>query len=75
MGGISTACSESTRIALIESAFFKPESILGKSVKYDLHSDSSYKFERGIDPLFQVVAIRRFIKIVSEHKYAFIYPR
>lgn len=67
MGGISTACSESTRIALIESAFFKPESILGKSVKYDLHSDSSYKFERGIDPLFQVVAIRRFIKIVSEH--------
>ena len=52
---------------MIESAFFNPEAIIGKAVKYDLHSDSSYKFERGVDPGLQEIALRRFIKIVSDH--------
>lgn len=67
MGGMSTACNQNTTSALIESAFFNPEAIIGKAVKYDLHSDSSYKFERGVDPNLQEIALRRFIKIVSEH--------
>jgi len=67
MGGMSTACSQNTTSALIESAFFNPEAIIGKAVKYDLHSDSSYKFERGVDPGLQEIALRRFIKIVSDH--------
>ena len=67
MGGMTTACSQNTTSALIESAFFNPEAIIGKAVKYDLHSDSSYKFERGVDPGLQEIALRRFIKIVSDH--------
>ena len=38
MGGKETACSDSTTSALIECAFFEPESIIGRSVKYDLNS-------------------------------------
>ena len=47
--------------------FFNPESIIGKSVKYNLSSEASHKFERGVDPLLQEKALRRFIKIVSDH--------
>ena len=67
MGGKSTACSEKTRSVIVECAYFNPESIIGKSVKYDLNSDAAYKFERGVDPLGHELALRRFIQILSEH--------
>tara|TARA_B100000795_G_scaffold660_1_gene460 strand:- start:2265 stop:4178 length:1914 start_codon:yes stop_codon:yes gene_type:complete len=67
MGGLRTACSDDTRSVLVECAYFKPESIIGKAVKYDLHSDASHKFERGVDPLCHENILRRFIQIVSEH--------
>ena len=67
VGGFETSCSADTKTALIECAFFKPEAIIGKSVKYDIQSEASYKFERFVDPECQDRTIRRFIKIVDEH--------
>ncbi len=67
MGGDSTSCSSDTRSVLIECAYFNPESIIGKSVKYDLNSDAAYKFERGVDPLAHENVLRRFVQIVQEH--------
>ena len=67
MGGKSTACSDSTKTVLIECAYFKPESIIGKSVKYNLQSDAAHKFERGVDPCCHENVLRRFIKIVQDH--------
>ena len=67
MGGKSTACNKSTKKVLIECAYFNPESIIGKALKYNLHSDASYKFERGVDPSYQEQILRRFIQIVSDH--------
>ena len=67
MGGMSTSCCNKTDNVLVECAYFRPESIIQKSVKYDLISDASYKFERGVDPDFQLFSLRRFIQIVSEH--------
>ena len=67
MGGKSTACNKNTKNVLIECAYFKPESIIGTAQKYNLHSDASYKFERGVNPYIQDQTLRRFIKIVSEH--------
>lgn len=67
MGGKDTACTDSTTTALIECAFFEPESIIGKSVKYDLNSEAAHRFERGVDPACQEFVLRRFIKIVSDH--------
>ena len=37
----------STVTALVESAFFNPDIIIGKTVKYDLTSEASYRFERS----------------------------
>ena len=67
MGGLETACNKQTTNALIECAYFQPESIIGKAVKYNLHSDASHKFERGTDPECHEKVLRRFIQIVSEH--------
>ena len=67
IGGLSTACSKKTTNTLIECAYFKPESIIGKAVKYNLHSDASHKFERGTDPKCHEKVLRRFIQIVSDH--------
>jgi len=67
MGGKSTSCSKETTKCLVECAFFNPESIIGKSVKYNLNSDAAHKFERGVDILSQEKTLRRFIKIVEDH--------
>ena len=67
MGGKNTACSEHTKTVLVECAYFKPEAIIGKSVKYDIKSEASYKYERGVDQDSQDKTMRRFIQVVSEH--------
>jgi phenylalanyl-tRNA synthetase beta chain len=67
MGGMSTACSTSTKKVLIECAYFIPEAIIGKSVKYNLASDAAHKFERGVDIQSQEEVLRRFIEIARDH--------
>ena len=67
MGDESTSCSAKTSKVLVECAYFKPEEILGKARKYNLISEASYKFERGVDYLGQEQVLRRFISIVQDH--------
>ncbi len=67
MGGKSTACSPETKKVLIECAYFKPESIIGKTIKYNITSDAAFKFERGVDIACHDIVLRRFIKIVQDH--------
>ncbi len=67
IGGKNTSCSSQTSSVLVECAFFKPEAIIGKSVKYDIQSEASHKFERHVDPNCHEMVARRFIKVVSDH--------
>ena len=67
MGDESTSCSEGTTKVLVECAYFKPEEILGKARQYNLNSEASYKFERGVDFLAQEQVLRRFIAVVADH--------
>ena len=67
VGGKSTSCSTNTKTVIVECAFFQPEAIIGKSVKYDIQSEASHKFERGVDRECQDMILRRFIKVVAEH--------
>ena len=59
MGGAASAVSETTQDVLLESAFFAPPAIAGRARRYGLHTDSSHRFERGVDPLLQHRAIER----------------
>ena len=67
MGDESTSCSKDTTKVLVECAYFKPEEILGKARQYNLNSEASYKFERGVDFLAQEQVLRRFIAVVADH--------
>jgi phenylalanyl-tRNA synthetase beta chain len=67
VGDKSTSCAANTKTVLIECAYFQPEAIIGKSIKYDIQSEASHKFERGVDPDCQEEVLRRFIKIISDH--------
>ena len=50
MGGAATEVQERTRDVLIEAADFDPISIRTTARRLGLHSDSSYRFERRVDP-------------------------
>lgn len=67
MGGLSTSCSKNSKSVLIECAYFNPEIIIGKQIKYDIPSDAAYKFERNADPACHENTLRRFLRIVEKH--------
>ena len=66
MGGAASAVGEGTRDILLESAFFAPAAISGKARSYGLHTDSSHRFERGVDPELQVDALERATRLLLE---------
>ncbi|MCX4025212.1 phenylalanine--tRNA ligase subunit beta [Endozoicomonas sp. SM1973] len=49
MGGEHSGVSEKTKDIFLESAFFNPITIAGKARRYGMHTDSSHRFERGVD--------------------------
>lgn len=59
MGGEGSGISADTRHILLESAFFHPTEMIGKPRSYGLHTESSHRFERGVDPGLQVEALER----------------
>jgi phenylalanyl-tRNA synthetase beta chain len=50
MGGEETGVTEGTTDILLESAYFTPSGVRRTSRRLSIHSDSSYRFERGADP-------------------------
>jgi phenylalanyl-tRNA synthetase beta chain len=49
MGGQPTSVADTTTAIFLESAFFTPDAIAGKARRIGLSTDSSYRFERGVD--------------------------
>jgi phenylalanyl-tRNA synthetase beta chain len=66
MGGADTEVSPATTELLIESAEFDPLSIRTTARRLNLHSDSSYRFERGVDPEGVEWASRRASELILE---------
>ncbi len=66
MGGESSAISDGTKNIVLEAAWFKPETIAGKSRQYGFGSDSSFRFERGVDYQLQADAIERATELVLD---------
>lgn len=66
MGGKNSAVSETTRDLFLESAFFNPLAIAGRARSYGLHTDSSHRFERGVDYNLQLDAIERATELLLD---------
>jgi phenylalanyl-tRNA synthetase beta chain len=64
MGGEGSGVKSSTQDLLLESAFFAPALMAGQARAYGLHTDSSHRFERGVDFTAQRRAIERATDIL-----------
>ena len=66
MGGKNTEVSEETKNIILESAYFNPTSVRRTSAAHGLRSDSSARFEKGIDPNMQKAALDRAVELILE---------
>ena len=66
MGGIESGVSEQTTDIFFESAHFNPLIIAGKARQYGLHTESSHRFERGVDPELPARAMDRACQLLVE---------
>ncbi len=66
MGGAASAVDESTTDIFLESAFFQPGAIVGKARYFGFSSDSSYRFERGVDFAATKSALDRATQLILE---------
>ncbi|MFC3149719.1 phenylalanine--tRNA ligase subunit beta [Litoribrevibacter euphylliae] len=66
MGGEASSVTSETKDILFESAYFDQIAIAGKARSYGLHTDSSHRFERGVDFQLQEKAIERATELLLE---------
>jgi phenylalanyl-tRNA synthetase beta chain len=66
MGGYDSAVTTASKNIFLESAFFAPEAIIGQSRQYGLHTESSHRFERGVDPELQEKATERASELILQ---------
>ena len=66
MGGLESAVQDSSGDIFLESAFFDPITIAGKARDFGLHTDSSHRFERGVDPELAPIALARATNLILE---------
>ena len=66
MGGMSSSTQDDSTQILLESAFFEPVSIAGKARNYGLHTESSLRFERGVDFNITETAMDRATQLIID---------
>jgi len=66
MGGEHSGVSDETTDIFLECAFFAPLAVAGKGRSYGLHTDSSHRFERGVDAQLQQRAMERATQLIVD---------
>ncbi len=66
MGGADTAVDDNTTRVMLECAHFTPTAVVSRARKLGLHTDSSHRFERGVDPLLPALAMARALSLLVE---------
>jgi len=66
MGGLDTSVTGATRAVFLESAYFSPDVIAGRTRLLNFGSESSYRFERGVDFAGTLGALERATQLCIE---------
>ena len=66
MGGLDSEITEDTKYALIEGANFNPKNVRLTSKKFNLRSEASNRFEKGIDINLSKTAVDRVCQLIEE---------
>ncbi|MEK6451076.1 MULTISPECIES: phenylalanine--tRNA ligase subunit beta [Myroides] len=65
-GGLKSAVSENTTTIFLESAYFNPVTIRKAAKRHGLNTDSSFRFERGIDPSITEYALKHAALLIQQ---------
>ena len=65
-GGLDSGMTNKSTDIFLESAFFAPDAIMGKARQYGLHTDASHRYERGVDPQLQQIAMQRATQLLLD---------
>ena len=66
VGGDRASTTDETKNIILESAYFNPVSVRKSSKKIGLSTDSSYRYERGINPDISAKALAMAAKIIMD---------
>ena len=66
IGSEASSVSLKTTNIAVEAAFFRPEIIVNQARKYALATDASHRFERGVDPEIQQLALERYLFLLNQ---------
>ena len=67
MGGLESSVTDDTQDIFLESAFFAPLAIAGRARRFGLHTDSSQRYERGVDFELPTVAMDRASQLIQQY--------
>jgi phenylalanyl-tRNA synthetase beta chain len=65
-GGLDSGMTNQSKHIFLESAFFAPDAIMGRARQYGLHTDASHRYERGVDPQLQQIAMQRATQLLLD---------
>ena len=65
-GGLDSGTTEDTKNVFIESAYFNPTSVRKTARRHGLSTDSSFRFERGVDPNVTIYALKQAALLIKE---------
>ncbi|MBT5016924.1 phenylalanine--tRNA ligase subunit beta [Candidatus Peregrinibacteria bacterium] len=66
MGGVNSEINDQTTEIILEAANFHASTVRRTSTRHGLRSDSSQRFEKGLDPALTEIAIKRAIVLLQE---------
>ena len=66
MGGENSEITDTTTRVLVESAYFNPVSIRRTAKRTGIASDASHRFERGVDPMGTMFALKRAVSLMAQ---------
>ncbi len=69
-GGIDSGVTNETTDIFLEAAYFNPVSVRKTAKRHGLNTDSSFRFERGIDPDMVDYALKRAAILIKEYAEA-----
>lgn len=66
-GGMDSGVTENTKKIFLESAYFDPISVRKASKNHGLNTDSSFRFERGVDPNMTIIALKQAAVLLTKY--------
>lgn len=65
-GGLDSGITEGSKDVFLESAYFNPVSVRKTAKQFALNTDSSFRYERGVDPNLTDLALKRAALLIQE---------